>query len=151
MAASRAVARHLSRAFSPRSPLHWVMDRPADQGTITSTPISVIVSTAVSPRSPLGSAWTTMIRGLGAGSEATVSTSSSSFSLCATATTHPATAPAPSHRSTRSPGFSRRTRAAWRPSGPSSRTRAPRRAVAAACQKKTGAVLIEGSLVLSAG
>ena len=47
------------------SPRQTATDRDAAHGTITSTPISVSISTASSPRSPLGSAWTTTTRGIG--------------------------------------------------------------------------------------
>ncbi len=72
LAASRAVARHLARALSPRSACHFVIERSAAQGITASTPISVISSTASSPRSPLGSAWATVSSGCGGGIVCTV-------------------------------------------------------------------------------
>ena len=51
----------------PRSPFQRVTQRDAAHGTIASTPVSVMVSTASSPRSPLGSACTTVMRGAGGG------------------------------------------------------------------------------------
>ena len=66
LAASRAVAAHFSRARTPRSPRHWATERDAAQGTISSTPTSVIACTASSPRSPLAMPCTTTMRGTGA-------------------------------------------------------------------------------------
>ena len=79
-AASRAVERQRSSARSPRAPSQRTTHRAADQGTISSTPTSVSISTASSPRSPLASAWTTTIRGVGAGTVVRSRTVSSSDS-----------------------------------------------------------------------
>ena len=68
-AASRAVACHLASDFAARSPRQTATEREAAQGTIRATPISVSTSTASSPRSPFGNAWTTTTSGLGAGTE----------------------------------------------------------------------------------
>ena len=103
---------------------------------MTSTPASVISSTASSPRSPLGIAWSTAIRGCGGGSVRRPQTVSSSSAGRAAATTHSATSPAPSVTSTRSPGTSRRTVLACLPSGPRSVTRSP--ASSAVAATKTG-------------
>ncbi len=119
-AASRAVLRHLARAFAPRSACHFVIERSAAHGITASTPTSVISSTASSPRSPLGSAWATTRRGCGGGTVCTARTSSVTESLPTPVTTHSASVPAPSLTSARSPARSRRTAAAWCPSGPSS-------------------------------
>ena len=53
--------------FAARSPFQTATLRAAAHGTIRSTPISVSTSTASSPRSPFGIAWTTDDRGLGRG------------------------------------------------------------------------------------
>ncbi len=63
LAASRAVATHFSRARSPRASRQRATDRVAAQGTISSTPTSVIACTASSPRSPLAIPCTTTSRG----------------------------------------------------------------------------------------
>ena len=65
LAASRAVACHFACDFAARSPFQTATEREAAHGTIRSTPTSVSTSTASSPRSPLGSAWTTVIAGSG--------------------------------------------------------------------------------------
>src|SRR4029077_18552820 len=82
----------------------------------------VISSTASSPRSPLGMAWTTVIAGSGRGTSRRACTVSSSPPSAGLATTHSATRPAPSVTSARSPGRSLRTVAACRPSAPDSTT-----------------------------
>ena len=64
-AASRAVACHLASDFAARSPRQTATDRAAAHGTIRATPISVSTSTASSPRSPFGRAWTTTTSGTG--------------------------------------------------------------------------------------
>jgi len=56
LAASRTVARHLFRDRTPRSSDQRTIDRDACHGTISVTPISVIISTASSDLSPLASA-----------------------------------------------------------------------------------------------
>ncbi len=121
LAASRAVARHLARALSPRSACHFVTERSAAQGITASTPISVISSTASSPRSPLGSACATVSSGCGGGTVCTARMSSVTKFLPTSLTTPSATVPAPSPTSARSPARSRLTAAAWCPSGPVSR------------------------------
>src|SRR6516225_2835829 len=136
LAAWAAAARHRASARSPRSPAQRVTQRCAAQGTITSTPPSVIRSTASGPCSPLGSAWATTSTGSGRGSLRRASTLSSSVPALAAVTTHSATSPAPSVRSARSPTPSRRTVAACRPSGPSSTTTSA--ASAAGSLRKTG-------------
>ncbi len=139
--ASRAVARHLASAFAPRSPFHWVMQREADHGTIASTPTSVMVSTASSPRSPLGSACTTVSRGVSTGSSAISPSRTISRSLPSVPSTSPAAQrPAPSVRTTSSPARSRFTETACRPSGPSSTWR-PVPPVPKWSTTKTGAVI----------
>ena len=65
LAASRAVACHFACDFAARSPFQTATERAAAHGTIRSTPTSVSTSTASSPRSPLGSACTTVKAGLG--------------------------------------------------------------------------------------
>ena len=65
LAASRAVARQRASDFAARSPFQTATRREAAHGTIRATPISVSTSTASSPRSPLGSAWTTTTAGSG--------------------------------------------------------------------------------------
>ena len=124
-AASRAVERHRVSALSARSPRSCTTHRDADQGTITSAPTSVSSSTASSPRSPLGSACTTTIRGTAGGSTTAASgdTSTASFE---TATTRPRMPePIPSATTICSPTSIRRTTAAWCASGPVSRTTEP--------------------------
>ena len=93
LAASRAVDRHRASARSPRSPCHRATQRSAAQGTITSTPASVISSTASWPRSPFGMAWTTARAGSGAGSTVRCRTASSSRPRWARVTTHAASWP----------------------------------------------------------
>ena len=78
LAASRAVARHLATERSPRAPCQTGTQRAAAHGTMRSTPASVISSTASSPRSPLGMAWTTVIAGSGRGTRRLAVTVSSS-------------------------------------------------------------------------
>src|SRR5262245_8703742 len=136
LAAWAAAARHRASARSPRAPSHRVTQRCAAQGTITSTPPSVIRSTASGPCSPLGSAWATTRAGSGRGSLRRASTLSSSVPALAAVTTHSATSPAPSVRSARSPTPSRRTVAACLPSGPSRTTTSA--VSAAGSLKKTG-------------
>ena len=109
---TRAALRHLASARSPRSPCQRTTQRCAAHGMMASTPTSVISSTASSPRSPLGSAWTTVIRGSGAGTLWTDRTESVTESLATDCTAHSAIIPAPSLTSARSPGRSRRTAAA---------------------------------------
>ena len=70
-AASRAVVRQRASDFSARSPRQTATDRDAAHGTMVATPTSVRTSTASSPRSPLGSAWTTVTHGSGSGAVAT--------------------------------------------------------------------------------
>ncbi len=91
LAASRAVARHLASDFAARSPRQTATDRAAAHGTIRATPISVSSSTASSPRSPLGSAWTTTISGAGRGTDETERTTTSSRALPVAVTSHSAT------------------------------------------------------------
>ena len=67
LAASRAVDRHRASERAPRSPVQTATQRAAVQGTMRSTPTSVRPSTAASPRSPFGMAWTTVIAGSGRG------------------------------------------------------------------------------------
>src|SRR5215471_8989357 len=136
LAASRAVARQRASARSPRSPCHWVTQRCAAQGTITSTPASVISSTASGPRSPLGSACTTTTAGSAGGSIRRDLTARCSTPPPACVTTHSARLPAPSVTSARSPGARRRTVAPWRPSGPDRTITSPARPPAGA--RKTG-------------
>src|SRR5690242_16270144 len=136
LAAWAAAARHRASARSPRSPAQRVTQRCAAQGTITSTPPSVIRSTARGPRSPLGSAWATTRAGSGRGSLRRARTLSSIVPAPAAVTTHSATSPAPSVRSARSPTARRRTVAACRPSGPSRITVPAARA--AGSVRKTG-------------
>ena len=68
LAASRAVDRQRASDFAARSPFQTATLRAAAHGTISATPISVSTSTASSPRSPFGIAWTTTTAGLGRGS-----------------------------------------------------------------------------------
>ena len=91
LAASRAAERHLASDFSTRSPFQRAIEREADQGTITSTPTSVSISTASSPRSPFGSACTTISRGRSSGCVEISSTERSSQPLPDSATRHRAT------------------------------------------------------------
>ena len=127
--ASRAVDRHLPAPSRPRSPFHRVMQRAACQGTIASTPVSVIVSTATSPRSPLGSAWTTVMRGRGSAPRPYAGDRDVQPVLALDRLHGPVRpVPAPSVRTTASPARSRFTETAWRPSGPSSATVARPRA-----------------------
>ena len=112
LAASRAVARHLPRARSPRSPCQRVTERSADHGSTASTPTSVISSTASSPRSPFGSAWATTRRGCGGGTARVTRISIVTESLPTAVTTPSASVPAPSLTSARSPARRRRTAAA---------------------------------------
>ena len=77
LAASRAVACQRASALPARSARHRATQRSACQATTASTPTSVMVSTASSPRSPLGMAWTTTILGSAAGSARLASTASS--------------------------------------------------------------------------
>ena len=93
LAASRAVSRHLASERSPRAPCHTGMQRAAAHGTIRSTPTSVISSTASSPRSPLGMAWTTVIAGSGRGTSRRACTVSPRPPSAGPATTHSATSP----------------------------------------------------------
>src|SRR6185312_608199 len=136
LAASRAVARQRASARSPRSPCHWVTQRCAAQGTTTSTPASVINSTASGPRSPLGSACTTTTAASAGGSARRDGTARCSTPSPACVTTHSARLPAPSVTSARSPGARRRTVAPWRPSGPDRTITSPARSLAGA--RKTG-------------
>src|SRR5215467_386995 len=122
LAAWAAAARHRARARSPRAPSQRVTQRCAAQGTITSTPPSVIRSTASGPWSPLGRACATTRTGSGRGSLRRARTLSCNVPAPAAVTTHSATSPAPSVRSARSPTARRRTVAACRPSGPSRTT-----------------------------
>ena len=65
LAASRAVAAPLRQRLVARGrPATPRREREAAHGTIRSTPTSVSISTASSPRSPLGMAWTTTTRGI---------------------------------------------------------------------------------------
>src|SRR5262249_30549824 len=132
LAASRAVARQRASALSPRSPCHWVTQRCAAQGTIASTPASVLSSTATWPRAPLGSAGTAASAGGAAAPAGRDKTASCSTPPPACVTTPPPTCPAPSVTSARSPGASRRTVAPWRPSGPDRTITSPARAPAVA-------------------
>ena len=86
LAASRAVVRHLSADFAARSPFHTATQREAAQGTTTATPTSVSTSTASSPRSPFGNAWTTTMLGTGSGWSRTADTTTSNelFEVAAT-------------------------------------------------------------------
>ena len=97
LAASRAVARHFASERAPRSALPHGTQRAAAQGMIRSTPTSVISSTASSPRSPLGMAWTTVIAGSGPGHRPPgLHGQLEPRAGMAAATTHSATRPAPS-------------------------------------------------------
>ena len=126
LAASRAVRRHFSSALSPRAPCHCAIDRAAAHGTISSTPSSVIVSTASSARSPLGSAWTTTRRGSGAGTvRRAVDPQLETVRRDRGRPRTRRACPRPSPTSTCSPTVSRRTRAACRPSSPVSATASP--------------------------
>ncbi len=136
LAASRAVARHFSSERAPRSPCHCWTQRAAIHGTISSTPTSVASSTASSPRSPLASAWARTRRGAGASSTDRAVTARRTRSWPRPVTTQVARAPSPSTTSTTSPVRSRRTVAAWWPSGPVSTRCAPLTSSA----KKTGLV-----------
>src|SRR5690348_8041864 len=145
-AASRAVSRHLASERSPRAPCHTGTQRAAAHGTMRSTPTSVISSTASSPRSPFGMAWTTVIAGSGYGTcrlACTVSSRPPVPPRDGPATTHSATRPAPSATSARSPGRSLRT-AACRPSAPDRTTMSDSSAARSA--RNTG-----GCTVLSRG
>ena len=81
-----------------------------------------MISTASSPRSLLGIAWTTTILGSAAGTVRRDRTVSSISPGAVRVTVHSAIVPAPSVTSARSPTASRRTVAAWRPSAPVSVT-----------------------------
>ena len=70
-----------------RSPRQTATEREAAHGATVPTPISVSTSTASSPRSPLGSAWTTMIRGWGSGDTTTSAASTASRRLPVACTT----------------------------------------------------------------
>ena len=129
MAASRAVARHLSADFAARSPFHTATQREAAQGTTTATPTSVSTSTASSPRSPFGSAWTTTTLGTGSGWSRTADTTTSNEPFEVAATSPTAERPAPSVSTTASPTRSRRTVTAWCASAPVTVTVAPTAAV----------------------
>ena len=136
---SRAIDRQRSSAFSPRSARHWVTDRDADQGTISSTPTSVRTSTARSPRSPLASACTTTRRGCGSGSATRTARRDEAFAGHGVDhARHPQ--PGTVHQVERLARREPRTFAACRPSGPSSTTRSPR-SIAAVVARNTGAVV----------
>ena len=96
--------------FSARSPRHTATDRVAAHGTMVATPTSVSTSTASSPRSPLGSAWTTVTRGVGSGAVATSSTPRSAVACRSRSPHRSPSFRAPSVRTRRSPGRRRRVR-----------------------------------------
>src|SRR5699024_4367029 len=108
-----------------RSPVRRSTDRWADHGTIRCTPASVITSTASSPRVPLASACTAVIRSAGSG-WVRCSVTSTVMPRLPAATTAPRTPrPCPSPITTTSPTPIRRTTAAWCPSSPVSSIRSP--------------------------
>ena len=125
LAASRAVEPPRSQRRSRALPSQRTTHRGADQGTISSTPTSVIISTASSPRSPLASAWTTTIRGVGAG----CTTRSRTVELERLSGRRSAPRSAPRSRAVghvdQFADGSRRTSAACRPSSPASATVGP--------------------------
>ena len=121
-AAARAASSQRRQDRSARSPRQWVTQCAAAHGTITSTPISVSSSTASSPRSPLGRAWTTVTVGRGGGCEVTAVASTSRASLPADRLDD-AVDPGPAsvdERDGARPAAIRRTVTAWRPSAPAS-------------------------------
>ena len=140
LAASRAVDRHLSADFAARSPFHTATQREAAQGTTTATPTSVSTSTASSPRSPFGNAWTTTMLGTGAGWSRTADTTTSNELFEVAVTSPTAERPAPSVSTTASPTRSRRTVTAWCASAPVTVTVAPT-AASRAATRWTGRVI----------
>src|SRR5687767_1022056 len=117
--AARAADRHLATPFSTRSSRQRVTQRDAAHGTIRSTPSSVARSTARGPRSPLGNAWTSTNSGSGTAISNRDTTATRRPSAPALTTSPSATVPCPSPIRTRSPGESRSTSTACRPSAPS--------------------------------
>src|SRR6185437_13000112 len=93
-------------------------------------------------RSPLAKACTTVRSGCGGGISTRVSTRASIAWPVTAATSAEHSNPSPSAKSSFSPTVSRRTLAAWRPSGPSSKTTSPIVAARSfsASAKKSGAV-----------
>ena len=125
LAASRAVADHFACDLVARSPRQTATDRDAAHGTIMSTPISVSISTASSPRSPLGSACTTVTDGCAGSTSSTDDTVTVKTRLPVDATSPSAVVPAPSVSTTCSPTRRRRTATAWCASSPVTSTVPP--------------------------
>jgi len=121
-AASLAVERQRCNGFSSR---HTATERAAAQGTISSTPASVIAWTASSPRSPLAMPCATTSRGSSGPRYRRSTMDNSSRPRPAASTTARAVPPAPSPSSSSSPTRSLATSAAWCPSGPSNVYRVP--------------------------
>ena len=108
----------------------------AAQGTISSTPISVIACTASSPRSPLAMPCTTTSRGSGGSAWSRAVMVTSTVPRPTPVTDAVAMPPRPSASVSRSPTRSRCTVAAWCPSAPASVNDAP---VGRASTRKKGA------------
>ena len=125
LAASRAVERQRDSDFTARSPFQTATLRDAAQGTIRAAPISVSISTASSPRSPLGSACTTTSSGSGRAASRTAATVTVKTRLPVLATSPVTERPAPSVSTTGSPTRSRRTATAWWASSPVTSTAEP--------------------------
>ena len=138
LAASRAVLRHLASALACLSPRQTDTELEAAHGTITSTPTSVSISTASSPRSPFGIACTTTTRGISGGLVTTASTVAVSDDPSVPATVTVAVVPAPSVSATCSPTRIRFTTTACRPSSPASSTVSPATSPARTGWTKTG-------------
>ena len=112
--------------LAARSPRQTATDCGAAQGTIRSTPTSVSTSTASSPRSPLGRAWTTRPDADAGGTRSTDSMSTSRHALAHVATPRRR----PGRRRRRSAARAhrprkRRTATAWCASSPSTTTVPP--------------------------
>ncbi len=118
LAAARAANRHFCTPCAARSADHRTTHRCAAHGTRVSTPASVASSTASSPRSPLGIAWTSVTWTAGGSCRSTRSTCTDSSPRPTSVTVARATPPRPSVRTRDSPDRNRRTVAACRPSAP---------------------------------
>ena len=120
LAASRAVERQRASDFAARSPFQTATLRAAAHGTIRATPTSVSTSTASSPRSPFGIAWTTVDRrARRAARRRRRRDRHRERPACRSTATAPVTdRPRPSVSTTASPTRSRRTATAWCASSP---------------------------------
>jgi hypothetical protein len=106
-------------------PVQRATQRDACQATNASAPASVASSMANSERSDFGSACTTVILGVGVSMVRRSNTRAVMVPLPTSSMTQWAISPAPSPRSSFSPGRVRRTFAAWKPSSPSTTASSP--------------------------